>query len=570
MNIVIMTSKTKQSVKQSCVVPLRGEFRGALQFRGASLLIALAFTLSTFAVPAKRGNWHILTLADSTTVSAELLGNEFLRFWRSADGRTFVKDSDTGFFETADLQSLRERSAAKRPRARRARTSSTRNSSFIGEKKGLIILVEFSDLQFRSTHTPELYYQIANTEGFSNSMGFRGSVRDYFNAQSYGQFLIDFNIAGPVTLSKGYAYYGANDRDGMEYSDRLVELVEDACNAVDDAIDFSDYDWDGDGEVDQVFLLYAGRGEASGGSEDTIWPHEWDLYSAGGRVLPLDGVYVNTYACSCELASATQIDGIGSICHEFSHCLGIPDMYDTNSVYYGMDCWDLMDYGNYNGDSFIPAGYTSYERMFCGWSTPITLDENCSIEGMVAIGDGGDSYIIYNDNHTDEYYLLENRQLSGWDAGLPNSGLLILHVDYDATAWENNEVNTSSTQRCTIFPADNDFNLYHTYGDIYPYGDNNSLTSLSQPAALLNNPNANGTYYMNKDIKDITQNSDGTISFSFTNRSQSQDGINIVTSDDLDIPTSNAIYSITGSRLGTDSSILPHGIYIIGNKKILK
>ncbi len=534
------------------------------------VLYLTLFTMTVNAVPAKRGIWQNATFSDGSSLQVELLGNEFLRFWRSADGRTFIKNPDTGFFETADLQSLRERSAAKRTRAKRTRSSSARNSSFFGEKKGLIILVQFSDLQFRSTHTPELYYQIANEEGFTNNMGFKGSVRDYFRDQSYGQFLIDFDIAGPVTLSKGYAYYGANDRDGMEFSDRLVEFVEDACKGVDDVIDFSDYDWDGDGEVDQVFLLYAGRGEASGGSEDTIWPHEWDLYSAGGKVLPLDGVYVNTYACSCELASGIKIDGIGSICHEFSHCLGIPDMYDTNYVYYGMDCWDVMDYGNYNGDSFIPAGYTSYERMFCGWSTPITLDKNCSIEGMQAIGDGGDSYIIFNDNHTDEYYLLENRQLSGWDAGLPNTGLLILHVDYDATAWENNEVNTSSTQRCTIFPADNDFGEYNAAGDIYPYGDNNCLTSLSKPAALLNNPNANGNYYMNKDIKNITRNDDGTVSFSFTNRSNPLEGIDAITSDNPYISSSHPIFSITGSCLGTNLSSLPKGIYILDGKKLMK
>ncbi len=489
-----------------------------------------------------------------------------MRFWQSDDGRKFVKNPDTGFFETADMQAMLNRSLAKRAPGRNASTRSSNirsNTNFTGEKKGLIILVEFSDLQFKSEHTPELYYRIANEEGFYNNMGFQGSVKDYFKAQSYGQFVIDFDIAGPISLPESYSYYGANDRDGMEYTNRLIEFVEGACNAVDDVVDFSKYDWDGDGEVEQVYLLYAGLGEASGGDEDTIWPHEWDLYSASLHRLPLDGVYVNTYACSCEMASAYQIDGIGTICHEFSHCLGLPDMYDTNYVYYGMDCWDVMDYGNYNGNSFIPAGYTSYERMFCGWSSPITLEDNCTVEGMGAIGDGGDTYIIYNDAYENEYYLLENRQRTGWDAGLPNSGLLILHVDYDAIAWENNEVNNYSVQRCTIFPADDDFDR-NVAGDIYPYEDNNRLTSLSSPAALLNNPNTNGSYFMKKNIENITKNSDGTVSFSFTNLNKSLGYVNNITAD---TSTSPIIYNMQGIRL---TDVNRPGIYIINGKKLVK
>ncbi len=548
-------------------------------------LYLILFALTAFAVPAKRGIYRTATLADGTSLQLELRGNEFLRYWQSDDGQKYVKNPDTGFFELADMTAMRQNAAAKMANSRRtnALTRATTNSTiYTGEKKGLIILVNFSDLEFQSSHTPELYYQIANTENFSNSMGFRGSVKDYFKSQSYGQFVIDFDIAGPVTLPESYSYYGANSKNGTEYTSRLVEFVEGACNAADDEVDFSQYDWDGDGEVDQVFLLYAGIGEAyDEKAEDTIWPHEWSLYSASRKRLLLDGVYVNTYACGCELASQTQIDGIGTICHEFSHCLGLPDMYDTNYEYYGMDCWDLMDYGNYNGDSFVPAGYTSYERMFCGWATPVTLDNDCTIEGMTAIGDGGDTYIIYNDANENEYYLLENRQQTGWDAGLPNSGLLILHVDYDENAWNNNEVNTTSTQHCTIFPADDDFDNNRS-GDIYPYQNkslspnlsgssysyvNNSLTNSSSPAATLNNPNTDGSYYMNKSITGITKYSNGTVSFTFSNPASQSGSVSAPT---VSIPMSDGIYSLTGIYLGNNLSTLKKGIYIMNGKKFVK
>ncbi len=530
--------------------------------------------VSALAVPAKRGLWSTITLDDGTEIKVELRGNEFMKFWQSEDGTAYVKNPETGLFKVADMGALREKALKKRTGDGRmkAQTRSTvekRKINYQGEKKGLIILVEFSDLQFNEEHTPELYDQIVNEEGFNNDMGFKGSVRDYFKDQSYGQFVIDFDVVGPVTLPESYAYYGENDAFGDEYPDRLAEFVEGACTAIDDEVDFSDYDWNGDGEVDQVYLLYAGRGESNGGGSKTIWPHEWALLYAVGKMLTLDGVNINTYACSCELASATRIDGIGTICHEFSHCLGLPDMYDTNYIYYGMDCWDLMDYGNYNGNSFVPAGYTSYERMFCGWAEPITLDEDCKIDSMEALVNGGDSYIIYNDGNENEYYMLENRQQISWDGGLPNSGLLILHVDYDSLAWEENEVNSTSTQRCTIFPADNSY-YRNTAGDIYPYQENDSLTSSSKPAATLNNKNVNGSYYMNKDVTDITQNPDGTISFSFYNKNIPITGINNIATDENKKARNRKIYSIDGRYLGNDINALKNGLYIIDGKKIVK
>ena len=129
-----------------------------------------------------------------------------------------------------------------------------------------------------------------------------------------------------------------------------------------------------------------------------------------------------------------MIEGIGTICHEFTHCLGLPDIYDT--AYgggYGMGYWDLMNSGSYNSNGYIPAGFTSYEKMYCGWSQPIELKNDTVITGMKPLSEGGESYIIYNDANRNEYYLLENRQKTGWDAGIPGNGLLVIHVDYDPT-----------------------------------------------------------------------------------------------------------------------------------------
>ncbi len=221
---------------------------------------------------------------------------------------------------------------------------------YIGEKRGLVILVNFADLAMVSETAQADFDAQFNEEGYSKS-GHVGSVSDYFYEQSYEQFRLRFDVVGPITVSQDMAYYGGNDGG----SDQAVcTLVIEACKMVDELVDFSDYDWDGDNEVDQVFLIYAGYGENfTGVSEDAIWPHEWDLssgksYGDGTGALTLDGVKIDTYAMSCELygKSGDQMDGIGMACHEFAHCLGYPDFYDTSyKGGWGMQAGDLMDSG---------------------------------------------------------------------------------------------------------------------------------------------------------------------------------------------------------------------------------
>lgn len=488
-------------------------------------LLAVAITLTAAAIPAKRGQWRTITLADGTTVRVEMRGDEHLRYWQDASGNVYQENTETGRYELKKLDEMVKKSAKRRQQVRRLQQSrreqaAKRNATFQGTKRGLIILAQFSDLKFLEGHDKALYQRIVNERGFTNEMGFQGSVKDYFIDQSEGQFELDFDVVGPVTLSRGYAYYGKNDKDGYDLypGEMIYEAVSLAKDSIDD---FSPYDWAGDGEVDQVFVVYAGVGEAQNQSKpNTVWPHMWDLYDAYGKTLTINGVTVNTYACSSELSTGSNIDGIGTFCHEFSHCMGFPDLYDTGDEgNFGMSSWSLMDYGSYNGDAFVPCGYTSYERMVCGWKTPIELTEDTNVTDMKAINEGGNTYIIYNGGNHNEYYMLENRQQKGWDSELPGHGLLVMHVDYDASVWYNNEVNNDGKrQRCTIFHADNNDSdsWYGMRGDPYPYNGNDSLTNLSKPAASLYNANSDGTYYMNRGIRDIKESSEGIISFRMT------------------------------------------------------
>ena len=521
--------------------------------RSTMLVLLFFFAMVAFAVPAKPGFTRTLTITDGSTVNAMLVGDEYLHYWLGDDGKAYQavsqqkrgskggsEDGDAVYqafdVEAAKKSADERRSNANQQRARRLaprKVGSVGNIS--GEKKGIIILVDFADKAFTATQSD--FNNLANEVNY-NSGNFKGSMYDYFYAQSDGKFLLTFDVVGPYTVSKNYAYYGANDSNGSDV--HPAEMVIEAVKLADNDVNFANYDWDNDGYVDQVYVVYAGKGEADGGAEDTIWPHEYDLYSAnyygdGEGIQILDDVKIKTYACGGEQNGSTgETAGIGTMCHEFSHCLGYPDFYDTDySGGQGMGYWDLMNSGSYNGNGYRPAGYTSYERWVAGWKTPIELKYTQTISNMAALQTtGSNSYIIYNKGNSNEYYLLENRQKTGWDTNLPGAGLLILHVDYDADVWSHNKPNDDPAhQRMTWIAADNEYQYNLTSNgkksytragmanDPFPYGSVNSFGKNSKPAATLYNANSDGTYYLDSSITDITQNSDGTISFNFNGES---------------------------------------------------
>ena len=505
-------------------------------------LTLMAMAMTMMAIPAKKGLTKMLTLSDGTTVTAQLVGDEHGHYWKAEDGKTYIQMAESDVYQEVEITQIVEKANARRMQvnARRSQRVGSRRVSigeqthYTGKKKGLVILMEFQNKIFQSGNTLSKYNDILNKENYQSG-NFKGSVADYFKAQSGGDFILTFDVVGPYKAKNNYSYYGKdNGGEGNDqHADELiVEAVNAAHNDAEAEVNFADYDWDGDGEVDQVFILYAGQGQADGGAANTIWPHMYYL-SGTNKAQTLDGVVVDTYACSNEVDPYNEIEGIGCFCHEFSHCMGFPDFYDTSySGWFGMGDWDLMCGGSYNGDSFQPSGYTAYEKWMSGWLEPIELTEDVKVEKLKAISEGGDAYILYNSGHRDEYYMIENRQQKGWDASLPGAGLMITHVDFDKTIWEENNPNTKVTQqtvneyaqqgytihkndhqRCTLIRANNISKTDSYETDVYPYNKLDSLTATSKPAASLYNKNAAGTKYMEKGITKIKKNSDGTMSF---------------------------------------------------------
>lgn len=493
----------------------------------AILALGLLASAASHAVPAKRIKTAVKQ-PDGTSLIITVRGDEHFHFTSTEDGMPLIQATDgaycyavldkdgrlapssqiahspsarsaqeLGFLRTYTSQAEKvkqigaERRAA-RNASRIARLQKRAPHKMVGagggegigvtgKRKGLVILVNFQDTKMMRTHTQAEWNDYFNLKGYSK-LNNSGSVHDYFYNQSYGLFDLEFDVVGPVTVSKKMAAYGANDAYGNDVDP--AGMVYEACQLAADQVNFADYDWDGDGEADQVYLIYAGYGEAANSNTlaNTIWQHEWNLEEAGYS-LTIDGVRINTYGCSSELNgdSGGSMDGIGTACHEFSHCLGIPDLYDTSgNGNYGMDEWDLMDYGSYAGDGYRPVGYNSYERWVSGWLQPKELSSACYVKDMKALSESPEAYIVYNDAHPREYYLLENRQGTGNDEEIPSSGMLVIHVDYDYNAWETNTINNRSYhQRFTIIPADNQRTSATNFADTYPGTMRN--TSLPTP-----------------------------------------------------------------------------------------
>ncbi len=483
----------------------------------------------------------VYTQPDGSEVTLSQRGDEFCHYFLTEDGKVVVSDGEGYYFARPDASGLPVASkmlasdpelrtsaqnsflatvdrggmleqASKIGSAKRALRQSQRKAQFrsaaagalsatwpsgiglfpgnsypvSGSPKALIILVEFKDMKFTYANAKQYFTNFASQQGFSES-GAHGSALDYFTASSNGKFTPDFDVLGPVTLSQNVSYYGANDYYGNDM--RPEYMIREAMQLLDPSYDLSVYDTDGDGMIDNVYCIYAGMGEASGGAASTIWPHSWSLVDAGLNVT-VDGKTVGSYACSAEYLAKGLVDGIGTFCHEFSHVLGLPDLYTTD--YNGTAdsltplSYSLMDYGSYNDDSRTPPTYSIYERNSMGWADIEELKpgvgRTASLDHMLSSNKG---YVIAT-GKTNEFFLLENRQKEDWDAYIPGHGMLVWHIDYNESIWNANEPNNSTHQYVDIVEAGGKANNQSsTTMAQYPFPGTSgatSLTSTTSPA----------------------------------------------------------------------------------------
>lgn len=489
----------------------------------AALAASLSCCVTALAVPAKPGVMHVET-ADGSTLAVRLVGDEYFHQYFTEDGypltevdgnfyycdytaegkfvnsgikatEAALRDArSAAFLNKVSLQDMGRRVKAYAetlPRRERFATQATAPMKSAparkadsndgppyergyglfpdlrfpayGNQKAIVILVEYQDTKFRLDDPHDYFSRMLNETGFSD-LGGTGCAKEYFSLNSNGNFNCDFDVYGPVTLSKNMSYYGGNNAAGNDM--HPADMVKEACEQLDDEVDFSEYDRNHDGVVDNVFVFYAGRGEASGGAANTVWPHSWSMTSAGYPNLYFDGVRIHTYGCSNEW-EGSRPDGVGTFIHEFSHVMGLPDLYATSySGAFTPGGWSALDYGPYNNGGMTPPLYSVFERYALGWIEPKEILDPADAT-LPPIGENV-AGIIHTPDET-EFFLVENRQQTGWDKYIPGHGMLVWHVDYDDYVWSNNTVNDSySHQYVDIEEADGTQNENSRAGDAFP------------------------------------------------------------------------------------------------------
>lgn len=494
--------------------------------------------VALWAVPAHKGSVRV-PQPDGTMLTLRLVGDEYLHFNTTGDGYSVVKNDQGAYVyackgsdgqlaptalvahdaderqqaELAYLQGVGrylapemtpERAAeqqAEQQRQAKARAKRRAPQYDYSNFRGLLILVEFNDRSFTRSDIRDLMDDMVNKENYTGYIGtngrrqnYTGSVRDYFHDNSDGRFTPEFDVYGPYKID--YSQYDARG------TGNAALLTNAALDAADDDVDFSLYDRDGDSVVDMVYFIFAGYGANFGGNDSRLyWPHRSIIYNPNGRgwddwAVVKDDVYLYDYASSVELygytayPSTVTIDGIGTICHEFGHVLGLPDFYDADYEASGGESnhpgeWSIMAGGSYENYGRTPVGYSLFERYAVGFAEPQTITE----EGSYTLPELNSCNTGYRLNTpvNREFFFFENRQQnSKWDRSLPSHGMLVYRVDSTSTrVWENNSVNNN--------PRHNYYEIVRAGGtsasrasDPFPGSRNvRTLNNTTSPASLL-------------------------------------------------------------------------------------
>lgn len=495
---------------------------------------------------------------------------------------------------------LMEREAAAYSKGQRA--ISTRNNyvPHTGTITIPVVLVNFKDVKFKINNPKEAFDQLFNSDtqadlGNGNYLNY-GSVAKYFRDMSHGEFTPKFKVYDPVTVDQPETHYGGKHENDNN-DENPWQLVKDALKLVEDQVTEDDIkSFCSDGKtIDCVYIVYAGLGQNDGGDGTTVWAN---CSTTGGATLC--GKKVSWYTMSGELSpvkikdgTIPAVNGLGVICHEFSHSLGLPDMYPTAKSAYldnqEMEYWDLMDGGEYTYNGFCPTAYTAFEKEQMGWQVDIkTLDSDAkNVTMTTSTEQGGTAYKIVNPQNDKEYLMLEYIQRKGWNKHLFGNGLLVYHVCLPSeTLYSGTHLNNApGFPGMAVVPADgaclssyikaneDDYGNSH-YGDLFPGTGNlqgQNVTELSdtnkQPNFCWYNAAKTEKLSTNKAIKNIKYDNDnGVLTFDYVNDVAS--GILPVWGDKQ--ATDGRVYSINGAYLGDDITKLPHGIYIVNGQKIVK
>ena len=468
-----------------------------------------------------------------------------------------------------------------------------------GSPKALVILVEFQDVKFKTSDPVATFTHYlkgakgevapeANNAYVTKGMVNYGSVSQYFNDMSKGQFTPQFDIVGPVTVSNNSAYYGGNF--GNSTDTNFAKMIAEACKGVSTKVNFADYDQNNDGYVDLVYIIYAGYSESfSGNSSDCLWPKSGtnNFYEPGtNNLLMLDGKQICRYGINNELNATPSdwidgkplLNGIGLFCHEFSHTMGLPDLYPTVETSrvdnQNPEYWDLMDGGEYTYNGYFPTPYSPWEMDVMGWTTPIELGDEAKQVSLNSYASDRTAYKINGENN--EYLLIQNIQTDGWWGGITKAfkttGMLVWRIDYpyDVVSLGNRLNNEIGKPNVMIVPADG-----YVISEYNVTDDDESKAKYKASLKADPFPGANNvpellSVKLNKSILEKPfyniKETNGVITFDYLkDYATGIDSPVIQQNEEKD----TRIFTLDGRYLGTDASLLTKGVYIIGKKKVI-
>lgn len=553
-----------------------------------AMLLAPLFFTGAWAVPATP-NPIIVTQPDGRTLTIRLHGDEFFHYATTEDGYLLLQNA-SGAYEyavldaagqptttgivahnartTTELQIVRTlrpnvytpamlRQLKAQGKARMMRNvpkGGLQKTAPRGAQHCLVILMNFTDKKF--TKTRQNFHDMLNQHGYSANGG-TGSANDYFVAASDSIYQPVFDVYGPYEADFNMAHYGAES--GTNNDTDVPALIKEACQKADaDGVNFANYDFDNNGTVDLVFVVFAGNNQAEGGGPSTIWPHRFGLY--GSNTIILDGKTVVDYACTSEMRGrGSTMCGIGTFCHEFSHLMGLPDFYDTDYNHETLGSWDIMCTGSYNNNGCTPPTFSAIERFYSGYMNEpdlVRLD-TAGIYTLEPIETSNKAYLLSSradgfhnmscvNPSPNEFFMLENRQRVGWDApfgALPNTGLLITRVKLP---WGHNPNGDINAMGCDIMEAAGGNGSAQA---TYPQGNINSfIPTLIDGTQLADN---SVTY-----IEDIG----GTMMFRYKGGGENFPNVVVTASrtyfeTEQGTPSTPGIMTITGTKLISDLNL---------------
>ena len=597
------------------------------------LMLTLLMSISSWGAKAFPGLFTF-TQPDGTKLSVTLHGDEYFSYYTTLDGVILVREGNTFYIaeisddgdikatgvlahnngarssseialiQQQDKGKLFNRNTIKRAiRKVPVAGGSPKYTPHTGSPNIVVILAEFQDVKFSVNEPVDAFDELFNASsltdyGNQNTRNI-GSVRRYFKTMSTNEFTPNFKIVGPITLSQNRKYYGGS-KANPENDEKATILVEEAVDSVKKLgladLNSDEYDADEDGNVDLVYIVYAGHMQNMGGPNESVWAKASSTYHKIGTKR------INRYCMSGELLRPEIPDciaSIGVICHEFSHCLGLPDLYVTSAYFKDnqeMEFWDLMDGGENLQYGWRPSAYTAWEKEAMGWPVDIQnlSAENSSGDLTTPTTNGGTVYRIVNPDDSKEYIILENiKKTDEWSSGCyvaegTTGGVLAYHMKYPYSSVNmGDNPNCRTNPALAVIPADGLLESIDLRGKTINgvlRTDSSYINSLK--GDLFNNVNGlqisddlnlpNFCWYSGSEtIAGYTDRfkTNKSVLFTFEGDQITVNYVDDVASSIADIQaneySTEAIYSIDGRYIGTRREKLKPGIYIINKKKVI-